>query len=114
MRQWRIFRNVLIIETPVFTRRITKLMSDDSYRALQSYLAMDPETGRLIQGSGGLRKLRWSAPGRGKRGGSRIIYYWITSKNTILMLMAFAKNERPDLSREQLRMLRKLVEEELK
>lgn len=107
-------RNVLIVETPIFTRRIMKLMSDDSYRALQSHLVMDPETGKLIQGSGGLRKLRWSALGRGKHGGSRIIYYWITSRNTIFMLMAFAKNERSDLSREQLRILRKLVEEELK
>lgn len=79
---------VLIIETPAFTRRITKLMSDESYRALQSYLVMDPEKGKLIQGSGGLRKLRWSALGRGKRGGSRIIYYWVTSRSKMLMLMA--------------------------
>jgi hypothetical protein len=65
-----------------------------------------------MPGSGGLRKLRWSAGGRGKRGGIRVIYYWFVSKDIILLLYVFAKSERDDLTTEQLRQLRKIIEKE--
>lgn len=64
------------VETPVFTRAVTSLLSDEEYRQLQLALLIRPEQGALIRGSGGLRKLRWGAQGRGKRGGVRVIYYW--------------------------------------
>ena len=64
--------------------------------------------------AGGLRKLRWSASGPGKRGGARVIYYWFVSDEVILMLFAFPKNEREDLTPDQLRQLKKIVEGELK
>jgi len=70
--------NMVIIETSVFTRRITELLSDDEYRELQATLVERPKAGPVIPGSGGIRKLRWSASGRGKRGGARVIYYWAT------------------------------------
>ena len=70
---------VLIIETPIFTRRIQTVLADDEYRALQAYLVNKPEAGKIIPRSGGLRKLRWSADGHGKRGGIRDIYYWHVS-----------------------------------
>lgn len=63
-------------ETPTFTRRVTALLDDDNYAALQQHLIRQPDAGDLIRGSGGFRKVRWSAPGRGKRAGVRIIYYW--------------------------------------
>ena len=66
---------MLIVETSVFTRRVLKLLSDESYRSLQQVLVANPEAGNLIRQSGGLRKIRWSGEGRGKRGGVRIIYY---------------------------------------
>jgi hypothetical protein len=68
--------------------------------------------GKIIKGSGGLRKLRWSAKGHGKSGGVRIIYYWFTTHGTILLLFAHAKNERDDLTREQLEQLRRAMEGE--
>jgi hypothetical protein len=68
--------------------------------------------GKIIKGSGGLRKLRWSAKGHGKSGGVRIIYYWFTTHDTILLLFAYAKNERDDLTREQLEQLRRAMEGE--
>jgi mRNA-degrading endonuclease RelE of RelBE toxin-antitoxin system len=102
-----------IIETPIFTKRLKTLLSDEEYRQLQNSLISDPEAGKIIPHSGGLRKLRWSGSGRGKRGGSRVIYYWVTKRETILLLLIYAKNVQEDLTTEQLKILRKLVEEEL-
>jgi hypothetical protein len=100
------------IETTVFTRRILELMSDDEYRALQIFLSAKPDAGDLIPGSGGLRKVRWRSGTTGKRGGVRLIYYWVVHRETILFLFAFRKNERSDLTPDQLRFLRRIVEEE--
>lgn len=100
------------IETTVFTRRIVELLSDEEYRKLQLYLATRPDAGKVIPGSGGLRKLRWGIGQTGKRGGVRVIYYWVVQQDTVLFLFAFRKNERSDLSPEQLRILRQIVEEE--
>jgi mRNA-degrading endonuclease RelE of RelBE toxin-antitoxin system len=88
------------------------LITDDEYRLLQAYLVNRPDVGKIIPGSGGLRKLRWSAGGRGKRGGIRVIYYWFVSRDIILLLYAFPKSERDDLTTEQLRKLRKIIEKE--
>ncbi|OPY04872.1 MAG: Toxin HigB-2 [Syntrophorhabdus sp. PtaB.Bin184] len=103
---------MVIVETPVFTRRILSILSDEEYRLSQAQLVDKPDAGKIIQGSGGLRKLRWSAGGHGKRGGVRIIYYWIVARETILLIFAYAKNERDDLTSDQLRQLRDLVEGE--
>lgn len=100
------------IETTVFTRRILELMNDDEYRALQIFLSAKPDAGDLIPGSGGLRKVRWRSGTTGKRGGVRLIYYWVVHRETILFLFAFRKNERSDLTPDQLRFLRRIVEEE--
>ena len=66
---------MVIIETKVFTRQIGTLLTDEEYAALQTTLILNPASGSLIIGSGGLRKIRWRAEGRGKRGGTRVIYY---------------------------------------
>ena len=66
---------MVFIETSVFTRQVQELLTDEEYRQLQIVLLVHPDVGDLIQGSGGLRKMRWSAKGHGKRGGSRVIYY---------------------------------------
>lgn len=105
---------MVIIETPIFTRGIQDILGDDEYRLLQAQLVQRPDAGKIIPGSGGLRKLRWSASGRGKRGGARVIYYWFVSDEVILMLFAFSKNEQADLTPDQLKQLKKLVEGELK
>ena len=66
----------------------------------------------VIPGSGGLRKIRWASSGRGKRGGVRIIYYWAVELEQLLMLFVFAKNERDDLTPDQLKILKTIVEDE--
>ena len=103
---------MVIIETPIFTRRIQELISEEEYRLLQLHLVNKPDVGKIIQGSGGLRKLRWSASGRGKSGGMRVIYYWLVSHETILLLYAYPKSKQDDLTPEQLQQIRKVVEKE--
>jgi hypothetical protein len=103
---------VIFVETQVFTRQIKELVEDDEYRLLQLRLVANPDTGDLIPRSGGLRKIRLGVTGRGKRGGARVIYYWVTAKSQIYMLLAYAKNAQEDLTEQQLRVLRALVKQE--
>ena len=100
---------MVIIETP---RRIRELIPDEEYRLLQIHLVNRPDAGKTIPGSGGLRKLRWSAGGHGKRGGIRVIYYWLFTRDAILLLYAYPKSEQDDLTAEQLRQIRKVAERE--
>ena len=103
---------MVIIETQAFTRRIDALLTAEEYRQLQLQLVARPLGGTLIPGSGGLRKLRWAATGRGKRGGLRVIYYYAVSPQQLLLLFVFAKNEGSDLTLEQRQQLRAIVERE--
>jgi hypothetical protein len=100
---------MVIIETSVFTRIIRSLLNDDDYHQLQRVLVQYPDIGELIPGSGGLRKVRWKIEGKGKRGGIRVIYYWMAADNQIWMLYAYPKNRQTDLDREQLKILRDIV-----
>lgn len=97
----------------MFTRQVVALMADTEYSKLQAALVLQPALGDLIPGTGGLRKIRWveKARGRGKRGGVRVIYYWYRSDAIIYLLLAYSKTERDDLSAEQKRALKKLLEE---
>ncbi len=81
------------IETSLFTRLIYSYLSEEEYAALQFLLAVRPDAGDIVPGSGGVRKLRWGGSGRGKRGGVRVIYYWKTKQDEIWMLTIYAKNE---------------------
>ena len=103
---------VELIETSVFTRQITDLLTDDEYRAMQLQLAARPGMGSLIKGAGGLRKLRVGVGSRGKRGGARVIYYWAVRNDMIMLLFAYAKNESEDLTPRQISQLAKLVTQE--
>jgi len=77
---------------------------------LQTALMLRPNAGSLIRGSGGLRKIRWGIPGKGKRRALRVIYYW-SPPETIFMLFPYRKAEQEDLTPEQLKLLRKMVKE---
>ena len=102
-----------IYETSVFTRQITRVIADEEYRQLQRVLVVNPLAGALIKNSGGLRKLRWRIAGKGKSGGIRVIYYYVTAETKIFMLVAYEKSKKDDLTQKQLASLRKLVREEL-
>jgi mRNA-degrading endonuclease RelE of RelBE toxin-antitoxin system len=104
---------VLIVETPAFTRRLRQVLDEEQYRLLQAALVASPAAGSVIRGSGGIRKVRWAGSGRGRRGGVRVLYHWSSADDRLLLLFIFHKNERSDLSRDQLKQLRVLVEREL-
>ena len=101
---------MIFIESPVFTRLVTALLSDDSYAEFQHFLAMQPDAGDLIQGTGGLRKIRWAVRGRGKRGGVRVIYFYASARRQMRMLLIYRKGVKDDLSAAEKKVLRALNE----
>lgn len=103
---------MIIVETSIFTKQVQKFLSDEEYRHLQSDLANRPDMGAVIPRSGGLRKVRWGYRGQGKRGGVRVIYYWVVSQERILILLIYPKNVKDNLSPAQLKALRQIVEDE--
>ncbi len=105
---------MLFIETPIFTKLVSELLPDDDYRKIQLALILRPEAGKIIPGSGGLRKIRWKSRGSGKRGGLRLIYFWDVPEETIYMLLIYKKSKQEDLTPNQLKTLRNLVNELLK
>jgi hypothetical protein len=107
-------KQVELIETSIFTRQITALLSDEDYGAFQSRLAANPGLSALIKGGGGIRKIRIAVGSRGKRGGARVIYYWAVRKDLILLLYAYPENVLADLTPKQVAQLAKLVKEELR
>jgi mRNA-degrading endonuclease RelE of RelBE toxin-antitoxin system len=105
---------MLFVETLVFTDLVSRGLDDDEYRALQLSLALRPEQGPVIPGSGGLRKIRWAAKGGGKRGGFRVIYFWDKPSARCYMLYLYKKSEQGDLTPAQIRVLARLVREEFR
>jgi hypothetical protein len=99
------------IETPTFTRQVVELLSDEAYRGLQNTLVKDPESGDLVKGGGGVRKIRHAVQGRGKSGGVRAIYYWMKDRHQIYMLVVYPKSKKDDLSDKETAILRDLVKE---
>lgn len=102
-------RLMTVAETSVFRRKATDLLEPDEHEALIDFLADNPETGDVIRGSGGVRKVRWAMPGRGKSGGVRVIYYFHSEEMPLWLLTLFAKNERANLSDDEVNALAKLV-----
>ena len=99
---------MVFIETPVFTRQVKELLSDEAYAAFQWHLALNPQAGEVIQGTGGLRKVRWSVPGAGKRGGVRVIYFHVSALTQVRLLLIYRKGIKDDLTAAEKKTLRKL------
>ena len=98
-----------VVETPIFSRQIDKLFSEDEKHELIDYLAENPLAGDEIPGTGGVRKVRFAASGRGKRGGARVIYYYLDETMPIYALLACAKNTQDDMTPDEKRAVSALV-----
>jgi mRNA-degrading endonuclease RelE of RelBE toxin-antitoxin system len=101
---------MIFIESSTFTVDVKKWLSDEEYAALQAHLVNDPNVGDVITQTGGLRKVRWTSEGRGKRGGTRVIYYHVVSQSQIRMILIYRKGIKDDLTPKQKAELRKLNE----
>ena len=99
------------VEHPLFTKRIRELLSDDEYRDFQSELATNPKAGDVIPGLGGLRKIRLALPGRGKRGGARVLYLFFVTAETIFLVYVFTKGDISDIPPDKKRAMKALVDE---
>ena len=100
---------VTVVETPEFLTATRKLLTASERAALVDHLAHNPNAGDLIQGTGGLRKLRWGVEGRGKRGGARVIYFYHGIDLPLFALTAYAKNEKANLNQSDRNDFRKLT-----
>lgn len=98
------------IESKLFTALVQDYLTDTEYQALQAFLIEQPEAGKVIRGSGGLRKLRWRAPGRGKRSGYRVVYYAMIEQDVIWMLTIYPKSVKDDIPKDVLRKIRKEID----
>ena len=100
---------MIFIEDHEFQKRKKGLLDDDDLFELMEWLAIHPDSGKVIKGSGGLRKLRWAAKGRGKRGGARVIYFCWLADEKILLLDIYSKGRQEDLAADEIKKLRRKV-----
>jgi mRNA-degrading endonuclease RelE of RelBE toxin-antitoxin system len=87
-----------VVETPVFSREADRILGEQSRQRLIAFLGLNPEAGAVVPSTGGVRKLRWAVPGKGKRGGARVIYYFHDETLPLLVLNIYAKSEKTDIS----------------
>jgi hypothetical protein len=98
-----------ITELPEYIRRADELLTETERKSVIDYLAAHPRTGKIIEGTGGIRKLRWTRGNKGKSGGVRIIYYYHDPRIPLYLLTIFGKNDKPNISKAEGKELAKLV-----
>lgn len=105
----------MFVELPAFARLRADYLDDEGLRALQTALMENPEAGDVIEGTGGLRKLRRADPrrGKGKRGGLRVIYYWWDGRHQFWLFTLYDKDEMDDLSAKEKKLLKDMLKREL-
>ena len=100
----------VFVESTIFEKYRNEYLSDDEFRLFQAELMSNPKQGDVIQGTGGLRKIRVASKGKGKRGGSRVIYYFLDEKRRFYLLTIYGKNEMSDLTADQKKQLKAFME----
>jgi hypothetical protein len=102
---------MVFVELTPFVAFCKEYWTDEDLRAMQNFLLVTPDAGDLIRGGAGLRKSRWSAQGRGKRGGARVIYYWHVPGHRIYLIYGYVKSRSEDMTAHQLKVLRELMKD---
>lgn len=102
---------IAIVELPPFSRKAAKILEKEEIEALRAYLLQYPGKGDVIPGTGGIRKLRWAASGRGKRGGARVIYFYHVAGTAIYLMACYTKNEQDGLSPQVKKQLKAVAEQ---
>jgi mRNA-degrading endonuclease RelE of RelBE toxin-antitoxin system len=98
------------IEATAFTKYVYDYLTEDEYLGLQSFLLQNPEAGKIVRGSGGIRKVRWAITGKGKSGGVRVIYYFKKQDDEIWLLTIYSKSEVESIPAHVLRQIAKEIE----
>lgn len=111
IRLCRIVRMFTFVETRLFSRLVYNYLSEEEYSSLQRHLATWPDSGDVVPGAGGVRKIRWAVKGRGKRGGVRVVYVARVARELIWLLTIYAKNEDQSIPANVLRQIREELEE---
>jgi hypothetical protein len=106
---WPVSKPVTVAETDTFVRLVASLWSDDERLEFVDYIARNPGAGAIIPDTGGVRKIRWRRQGRGKRGGVRVIYYYLHAGAPLFLLTIYAKARRDDLSPDAKRAVQNLT-----
>jgi mRNA-degrading endonuclease RelE of RelBE toxin-antitoxin system len=101
---------VIFSESSAFTKAVLKILGDDDYFGLQDLLLDQPDAGDLIPGSKGLRKIRVASGGKGKRGGSRVIYYWYVEPEKIQFCRIYEKSSQANLSKAEIEQIQTELE----
>jgi len=106
---------LVFFETPLFSRLRPDYLTDESYRALQEVLLESPELGDVMPGTGGFRKMRWedARRGKGKRGGLRVIYYYLSTDHQVWFFTLYGKHEALDLTANEKKLLKRAIQDEL-
>ena len=94
-------RPITVAETQAFARSAAKIWSEDELTALVDHVAHNPESGDVIPGTGGVRKMRWGRSGSGKRGGARVIYFYYRPDCPLYLLLAYGKAQATDLTQDE-------------
>ena len=100
---------ITVAETPLFARQAEAVWDDDERTEFVAFIAANPEAGDVIAGTGGVRKVRWSRAGTGKRGGVRVVYFYHDANRPLYLLMVYAKARQEDLSPDEKRNVRELA-----
>ena len=98
-----------VVETPFFLRKASSLLDEEERSQLITFVGANPDVGDVIPEAGGLRKLRWSAQGKGKRGGVRVVYYFHGEAFPLFLLTVYAKNQKANLTKAERNEFQKLL-----
>lgn len=100
---------MVVVETPFFLRKAASLLDEEERSTLVVFLGSNPEAGNVIPETGGIRKLRWAAQGKGKCGGVRVIYYFHSESFPLFLLTVYAKSQKANLTKAERNELKNLV-----